>query len=121
MEVFMKGVKNTHEHTESTSSNDPYSDKLGLDKPLHAWFGHFSGWLSPSVFSSAYFDWLTHFSQSPDKKIAVVNEAAAKYLKFLIYLLHSCSGQACDPCVEGQASDKRFENILWDQFPFNVY
>ena len=104
------------------SSSEPESpQKLGLDIPLHACLSHFSGWLSPSIFLSAYFDWQTHFSHSPDKQLELINEATEKYSQFILYFMQSCSGQTSEPCVEGKCFDKRFENSLWCQFPFDVY
>lgn len=95
--------------------------KINIDKPLHAWLSHFTGWLSPPAVISAYFDWLTHFNNSPGKKLDIINEATQKNIQFIDYLMHSCSGQKCEPCIGVRQSDHRFQNTLWEQFPFNMY
>ena len=94
---------------------------FGFDKPLHAWESHFSGWLSPSSFLSAYFDWLTHLRNSPDKKMELINKTAKRNLQFMSYLLHACSGKQCEQCVKLRESDRRFQNELWNKFPFDIY
>ena len=111
------------ERLQSKLSDNESKDSLNvsIDKPLHAWLSHFSGWLSPPAVLSAYSDWLTHFNNSPDKKLDLLNEVIQKNIQFLDYLMHSCSGQKCEPCIELKQSDKRFKNPLWEQFPFNVY
>jgi len=107
----------------STLSNNDSKDsaKVSMDKPLHAWLSHFAGWLSPPAVLAAYSDWLSHFNNSPDKKLDLVHNATQKNIQFLDYLINSCSGQKCEPCIEARKSDHRFQNTLWEQFPFNMY
>ncbi|PJE05978.1 poly-beta-hydroxybutyrate polymerase N-terminal domain-containing protein [Legionella sp.] len=95
--------------------------KLSIDKPLHAWLSHYAGWLSPPAVLAAYSDWLTHFNNSPDKKLDIFNEATQKYIQFLAYFMHSCSGEKCEPLIQVKQSDHRFQKTLWEQFPFNIY
>lgn len=56
--------------------------KASIDKPLHAWLSHFSGWLSPPAVLAAYSDWLSHFNNSADKKLDLINEAKQKSIQF---------------------------------------
>ena len=95
--------------------------KVTIDKPLHEWLSHFAGRLSPPAVLAAYSDWLFHFHNSPDKKLDLINEATKKNMQFLVYLINSCTGQKCEPCIEARKSDHRFQNTLWEQFPFNIY
>lgn len=104
----------------SINKTDP-SQTFGLDKPLHAWLSHFSGWLSPSTFVSTYFDWLSHVTFSPDKCVELLNNNSTNNLQLLLYLLKTYQNHECTPCVSLRKSDYRFQNDLWDQFPFALY
>ncbi|CEG58343.1 poly-beta-hydroxybutyrate polymerase N-terminal domain-containing protein [Legionella fallonii] len=121
--IVRRHNKNSLSLVESNLSGSESKDslKVRIDKPLHAWLSHSSGWLSlPSVLS-AYSDWLTHFDNSPDKKLDLINNTTQKNIQFLVYLMHSCSGQKCEPCIDVKQSDHRFQNTLWEQFSFNIY
>ena len=125
----MKGLKNKREQNKHSLSGKSHaslneletSQKYSLDKPLHTWLSHFSGWLSPSTSLSAYYDWLTHLSCSPDKQLELLSNNSNNHLQFLIYLLQICRNQKDKPSVELQESDHRFQNDLWSKFPFALY
>lgn len=93
----------------------------GLDKPLRSWLSHFLGWMSPSVLIGAYLDWLVHISFSPDKQIELVENGANNYLHFLAYLIEYTSDPHCARCTQPRQADQRFQNPLWNQFPYNFY
>ncbi len=96
-------------------------NQFGFDKPLHAWMSQFTGWLAPSSFLLAYFDWLTHLSHSPDKRLELLTNAIKRNIQFMSLFLQSSSGQQCGRCVDPKESDRRFKNELWNHFPFNMY
>jgi len=124
----MKELRKTREHNEKLLSEKSKislneaatTENFGFDKLLHAWESHFLGWLSPSSFLSAYFDWLTHLRNSPDKRMRLINEVVKRNLQFMSYLSHSCSGKQCERCMELRESDHRFQNELWNKLPFDI-
>ncbi|MBN9227343.1 alpha/beta fold hydrolase [Legionella sp. 39-23] len=117
----MKEPRNKQEQNNNQLNDTEASQTFGLDKPLHAWLSHFSGWLSPSTFLSSYYDWLTHLTLSPDKRLELMNNNSTNNLQLLFYLLNICRNQEGEPCVTLRESDHRFQNDLWNQFPFALY
>lgn len=91
-----------------------------IDKPLHALFTHFSGWLSPSAFLLAYADWLLHVTNSPKKGFEIRDQLIKNLLQFFSFLSQCCS-QSPEPCIVKRTEDKRFENELWHEAPYNLY
>lgn len=116
-----KHNKNSLIDQSNLSNHEPKDFLKGsIDKSLHGWLSHFSGWLSSPAVLAAYSDWLIHFNNSPGKKLDIINEATKQSIQFLVYIMHACSGQKCEPCIEVKESDHRFQNPLWEQFPFNI-
>lgn len=92
-----------------------------MDKIFHTWVSHFIGWLSPAVLVGAYADWLIHFILSPEKNLNSYKNAEQIVSNIYLYTMRSCLGQKCESCVEVRESDHRFQNALWNQFPYNIY
>ena len=117
----MKETRNKQKQNKNSINETDNSQTFGLDKPLHAWLSHFSGWLSPSTFLSSYYDWLTHLTLSPDKHLELLNNNSTNNLHLLLYLLKICHNQESEPCMALRESDHRFQNDLWNKFPFALY
>src|SRR5215467_9807379 len=95
--------------------------KLGLDNIFHANLSQYLGWFSPASFFLAFFDWTAHFRMSPDKQFAILNSALQKYHKFLFLCIQSCVTRKCQPIVQCQTDDPRFQHDLWNYPPYNIY
>ncbi len=91
-----------------------------LDRILHGYLSHFTGWLSPAACLLAYSDWLTHLTFSPEKCLDLYKNAIQRFSQFSLYTLQSCGGQHCEPCVKIREKDHRFQSPLWNQLPFNL-
>jgi polyhydroxyalkanoate synthase subunit PhaC len=120
-EMVMKELRNKLMPNKSSLNEPDTPQTFGLDKPLHAWLSRFSGWLSPATFFSAYFDWLSHITLSPDKYLELLNNNSNNNLQLLLYLLKICRNQEGELCVTLRESDHRFQSELWSKFPFALY
>lgn len=101
--------------TSSTISTSKV-DKYAFDKILHAQISKITGWLSPSSFILAYFDWLSHLSMSPVKQYEIFHN----FNHSLNELYEHLTRNDCN-YIECSANDHRFKNELWNKYPFNVY
>ncbi len=83
-----------------------------MDGALHAAMARLTGGISPAALSLAYIDWLQHLATSPDKQLALGEDAFASWLRFL--LLHGGPDEAAmdDKCFAGEA---------WQHWPFNAF
>lgn len=97
------------------------ANQFNIDKPLHAWMSHFTGWLSPAAILLAYSDWLIHLNNSPDKWLEISNTTAHNLLRFTLYVLQHYTDRECKTCVRASQTDKRFQSDLWNKPPFNFY
>lgn len=118
-------TKNSHVHLEKT--HVPISVKMSyegqaVDIMLHAWAGRFTNWLSPASFGIAMYDWLSHLSISPAKQFDLANKAFRKNLQLAISTVSYFHNPTCLQCIEKtRPNDKRFDNELWNNFPFSFY
>jgi polyhydroxyalkanoate synthase len=88
-----------------------------FDRSLHAALARLTGGLSPAALSLAYVDWLQHLAASPDKQLALGEEAFANWLRFIA--LDGAVGQVV--AAHAAADDKRFAGEAWQQWPFNAF
>ena len=51
----------------------------------------------------------------------IVNKACINNYQLMQYFVRSCVDKNCEVCTHGRENDRRFEDPLWNQFPFNVY
>ena len=96
-------------------------DGRNVDRMIHASISRFGGWLSPTAFVLAYTDWLAYLNISPAKQQDLRNHAAKKMARFLLYANQCCANISCEKCIPIRQTDHRFQNDLWNQFPFNLY
>jgi polyhydroxyalkanoate synthase len=111
----------------SKGDNSPPLEPIGYDyesQPFdmlfHAWLGKHVGWLSVSSFMQGYFDWLAYLSISPAEQVDLTSNAIKKLIEFILYTCKCGANKACEPCVQLRSTDHRFQNELWDHFPFNL-
>jgi len=92
-----------------------------VDRSLHAAFARFTLGLSPAALAKAYFDWATHITFSPGKRIQLVDKAARKSVRFANYAFRCASeGGKAAHCIEPLPQDRRFAGEDWQKPPFNL-
>ncbi len=92
-----------------------------VDRSLHAAFARFTLGLSPAALAKAYFDWSTHITFSPGKRIQLVDKAARKSVRFANYAFRCASeGGKAEHCIEPLPQDRRFAGEDWRKPPFNL-
>ena len=92
-----------------------------VDRSLHAAFARFTLGLSPAALAKAYFDWATHLTFSPGKRIQLVDKAARKSVRFANYAFRCASeGGKAEHCIEPLPQDRRFAGEDWQKPPFNL-
>lgn len=113
-----------HSHVEKnfmpTSAKMSYEGQ-SVDIMLHAFSGRFTNWLSPASFGIAMFDWLAHLSIAPAKQLDLGIKAFRHALQLAIAHSPYAHHVNCLSCIETRPNDKRFENELWNNFPFSWY
>lgn len=92
-----------------------------FDRSLYAWLSQFIGWLSPIASHLAFSDWLDHLMSSPGRQLDIAVKAIQLNIQFSMYVIASLYNKNLDPCFYPRPNDHRFDNILWNEFPFNIY
>ena len=88
------------------------------DRMVHALMGRFTGFLSPGSMALAWIDWLVHLSASPGKQQLLLEKAARKSIRLLMYLSRGVSHVESTPCIQPLLQDKRFIGPQWQRWPF---
>jgi polyhydroxyalkanoate synthase len=91
-----------------------------MDRALHAAMGRLTHGISPIVLARAYTDWLVHLGLSPGKQAQLIDKAARKALRFVVYAARAAGDPATPPCIQPLPQDHRFDHPAWQQPPFNL-
>jgi len=90
------------------------------DRSLHAATARFTGGLSPAALVAAYLDWATHLANAPGKRLALIDKAKRKALRFANYAYrYGIEGGKTECCIEPLPQDHRFVNEEWQKWPYN--
>ncbi len=90
------------------------------DRSLHAAIARYTGGVSPAALAQAYLDWATHLADAPGKRLALVDKAARKSLRFANYAYRfALSGGRTENCIEPLPQDHRFVGADWQKWPYN--
>jgi polyhydroxyalkanoate synthase len=90
------------------------------DRSLHAATARFTGGLSPAALVAAYLDWATHLANAPGKRLALIDKAKRKALRFANYAYrYGIEGGKTECCIEPLPQDHRFGNEEWQKWPYN--
>ena len=90
------------------------------DRSLHAAIARFTGGLSPSSLTHAYFDWLTHLAHAPGKRMQLIDKAVRKTVRFANYAArYALEGGKTPCCIEPLPQDRRFAGPAWQKWPYN--
>ncbi len=91
-----------------------------LDALMHAWQAHFTLSVSPAALWAAFSDWAAHLANSPEKQLALAEQAARDGARLATYAQRRAFGIDAEPCVEPPPHDRRFSDADWRQPPFDV-
>ncbi len=90
------------------------------DRSLHAAIARYTGGISPAALAQAYLDWATHLTDAPGKRLALVDKASRKALRFANYAYRfALSGGKTENCIEPLPQDHRFVSDDWQKWPYN--
>ena len=105
---------------EKSTAQSNHQFTTAFDREFHARLGRFCA-LSPASLAGAYFDWYTHLSISPGKKLQLAESALRKYVSLVDYTLWTAMAIKTDCCIDPVEQDRRFAYKGWETYPFNVY
>jgi polyhydroxyalkanoate synthase subunit PhaC len=91
-----------------------------VDRLLYATIGRFTAGLSPFSLALAYADWAMHVMSAPGKQRRLVEKAARKAIRLLIYAARHGGDPEAAPCIEPLPQDHRFRGEAWRRWPFNL-
>ena len=102
-------------------TDPPQEDEDGnaLDRLVNAALGHLTQGISPASIIGAYADWFAHLATAPGKQRELLQKAARKAARLMIYAAQAPSG-ATAPGIVPLEQDQRFRAPQWQQWPFNV-
>jgi len=90
-----------------------------LDRMAHAWQARFTASISPEALRLAFSDWGMHFLNSPGKQQQLIEKAARKWTRLMLYLARHARDPECAPCIQPLPHDNRFTDPAWRQPPFD--
>jgi polyhydroxyalkanoate synthase subunit PhaC len=91
-----------------------------VDRSLHATVARFTGGLSPAALGEAYLDWAIHLAFAPGKRLALIDKAIRKSIRFASYAhRYAVEGGSTQCCIEPLPQDRRFVGEAWQKWPFN--
>jgi len=91
-----------------------------VDRSLHATVARFTGGLSPAALTEAYLDWAIHLAFAPGKRLALIDKAIRKSIRFASYAhRYAVEGGDTQCCIEPLPQDQRFAGEAWQKWPFN--
>jgi len=91
-----------------------------VDRSLHATVARFTGGLSPAALTEAYLDWAIHLAFAPGKRLALIDKAIRKSIRFASYAhRYAVEGGDTQCCIEPLPQDHRFAGEAWQKWPFN--
>ena len=96
-------------------------DKLGhpLDRWAHVQLSPLARGVSTAALRMAFSDWATHLAHNPGEQIELAKQAWQGFQRLAAYVPSSVQ-TPCPPCVTPVVHDRRFANIHWNAWPFNV-
>lgn len=101
------------------------SDEQGftpnLDRMFRASMAHFTQGISPHAVAAAWFDWLSHFTRSPQRQMELLALAAANNMRLAGFATKTIPGQSPEPPFEARQRDHRFTDPAWRHHPFLLW
>ncbi len=91
-----------------------------LNRLFHAAVAKASFGISPAALALAFTDWWLHLISSPGKEIQLVQKAVRKSVRLAVHAAKTAAHPDNEACIEPLAHDRRFDDPLWRQPPFNL-
>ena len=111
------------ENSPSSNSTISSSDQVlttAFDREFLAKLGQLSP-MSPASFAGAYFDWFFHLAILPGKQFSLMESGLRKSMNLFDYSLGVTVGINKECCINPQINDRRFEDLGWQKWPYNIY
>jgi polyhydroxyalkanoate synthase len=86
-----------------------------------AQLGDLTGGLSPEPYVLAWWDWCLQLAAQPEQQLALGHSAVDHALESWQYAAQAAKADEQPPSGAAPATDRRFANPAWNQWPFNVY
>jgi polyhydroxyalkanoate synthase len=90
-----------------------------LQRESLAQLAELTGGLAPEPYVLAWWDWCLQLAAQPEQQLALGHSAVEHALESFQFAAQAA--QADVPPPAAPATDKRFANAAWNQWPFNVY
>ena len=115
-------------YTPPPESLDPEIDTFSanalsdiIDRSLRAWTSRFTNGVAPLALSQIWFDWATHLSAAPGKRMLLAQKAVRKTSRLARYAMASALEEgAAEPCISPLPQDHRFNDESWQEPPYNL-
>ena len=115
-------------YTTPPESLDPEIDTFSanalsdiIDRSLRAWTSRFTNGVAPLALSQIWFDWATHLSAAPGKRMLLAQKAVRKTSRLARYAMTSAlEEEAAEPCISPLPQDHRFNDESWQEPPYNL-
>ncbi|HEX2137125.1 MAG TPA: poly-beta-hydroxybutyrate polymerase N-terminal domain-containing protein, partial [Microvirga sp.] len=92
-----------------------------IDRVAHGAMAHLSGGFSPAALALAYWDWALHLAFSPGKQVQLLGKAASKVTRLAYQTFQLAPpGDKCEPCIDPLPQDRRFEDEVWQVWPYSL-
>jgi polyhydroxyalkanoate synthase len=105
----------------SETRQAPPPEAYRFDRAFHSMLAGLTGGISPVALSLACLDWAAHLAASPQRQMAIAQDALQSTNQFLETALHCFSfGQGPWSLIKPQPQDRRFSKPEWERPPFNL-
>ena len=92
-----------------------------LDHKMQSAISRFTLGLSPAALMGAWFDWATHITAAPGKRLELAEKAADKLQRQTRFALRcATSSDKVEPCIAPLPQDNRFRGDAWQTKPYNM-
>ncbi|MFW6027771.1 MAG: PHA/PHB synthase family protein, partial [bacterium] len=91
-----------------------------FNRAVNAHLARFTVGISPYGLASTVFTWWLHLMGSPGKQVLLMEKAARKLARLMIYAETSARDPNAHPAIEPLPHDHRFDNEAWKQRPFDL-
>ncbi|HVM77412.1 MAG TPA: alpha/beta fold hydrolase [Stellaceae bacterium] len=91
-----------------------------VDRLMHATQARFTQSIAPAALQMAFTDWAMHLANAPGKQQGLLEKAARKWVRLMLYMARRARNQECPNCIEPLPQDRRFIHPAWQQPPFDA-
>ena len=92
-----------------------------LDRMLRAAAGHLTQGISPHAIATAWFDWASHFTRSPQRQVELAALAGTHATRLASFAARVTAGQSSEPPFAPENGDHRFADPGWQVLPYVLW